>query len=117
MGKVTPHLSFVLALLLTTLAAKGDVAALEPQPTNDQFVPMGTVEYRPIHSVIGAGVDAANPPFRQCAKCQCCQGNNKTNCPSMQCCFRIKCNLPNKPFGTCAFVPEACDCNLCSGSL
>ena len=93
--------------------AGDDVAAFEPQPTI-QFEPAGTVEYHAIHSVAGVGVDAGNPPFRQCASCKCCASNDKTNCQVMQCCFRIKCNLPNKPYGSCAFVPEVCNCNSCS---
>lgn len=95
----------------TTHMHAGDIAAFEPHPTI-QFVPAGTVEYHAIHGLTGGvGVDAGNPPFRQCAACKCCASNN---CQVMQCCFRIKCNLPDKPFGTCAFVPEACNCNSCN---
>ncbi|KAF5182377.1 hypothetical protein FRX31_028036 [Thalictrum thalictroides] len=55
-------------------------------------------------------------PFRQCAKCRCCPGGDgrSQRCATMNCCYHIDCNLPNKPYGTCAFKPLACNCNACS---
>ncbi|KAK9099965.1 hypothetical protein Scep_023395 [Stephania cephalantha] len=47
---------------------------------------------------------------KKCAQCNCCSGST---CKQMDCCYQIKCNLPGKPFGYCAFLPIACNCNSC----
>ncbi|CAL9230472.1 unnamed protein product [Arabidopsis halleri] len=50
-------------------------------------------------------------PLELCLECECC---SSTTCATMPCCFGINCQLPNKPFGVCAFVPKSCHCNSCS---
>ncbi|KAL1213313.1 hypothetical protein V5N11_028218 [Cardamine amara subsp. amara] len=50
-------------------------------------------------------------PLELCLECKCC---SSTNCATMPCCFGINCQLPNKPFGVCAFVPKSCHCTSCS---
>ncbi|CAH8269643.1 unnamed protein product [Arabidopsis lyrata] len=49
-------------------------------------------------------------PLELCLECKCC---SSTTCATMPCCFGINCQLPNKPFGVCAFVPKSCHCNSC----
>ncbi|EOA12242.1 hypothetical protein CARUB_v10012729mg [Capsella rubella] len=50
-------------------------------------------------------------PLELCLECKCC---SSTTCATMPCCFGINCQLPNKPFGVCAFVPKSCHCTSCS---
>uniref|UniRef100_A0A7C9DZJ3 DUF7866 domain-containing protein n=1 Tax=Opuntia streptacantha TaxID=393608 RepID=A0A7C9DZJ3_OPUST len=49
--------------------------------------------------------------FQICAPCTCCGA--KGICLASPCCYAIKCNIPNKPFGFCAFTPKACHCIGC----
>ncbi|KAF9592291.1 hypothetical protein IFM89_013517 [Coptis chinensis] len=55
-------------------------------------------------------------PFQLCLLCKCCAsgGNPNSTCATMPCCFGIDCQLPNKPFGVCAFVPKTCNCTSCA---
>ncbi|KVI03202.1 uncharacterized protein LOC112513518 [Cynara cardunculus var. scolymus] len=54
-------------------------------------------------------------PFQVCLGCKCCVvATDPTTCSNMPCCFGIDCQLPNKPFGVCAFVPKTCNCTTCS---
>ncbi|GMY25764.1 hypothetical protein FCV25MIE_21006 [Fagus crenata] len=63
--------------------------------------PMGDpTEYRLVEAVS----HVARRPFQLCSKCKCCAAA----------CYVLDCKLPNKPFGTCAFVPKKCDCNSCA---
>ncbi|XP_010931421.1 uncharacterized protein [Elaeis guineensis] len=113
MGKLTPHLILTLTLLLTTLPTKGACfVSMEAQPTV-QYLPIGTVQYRSIDGIAAADGDA-NRPFQLCVDCRCCTANDRNNCTSMPCCFGIDCDLPDKPYGVCAFVPKTCNCTSCS---
>ncbi|KAI3666776.1 hypothetical protein L6452_41813 [Arctium lappa] len=54
-------------------------------------------------------------PFQVCLGCKCCVvATDPTTCSNMPCCFGIDCQLPNKPFGVCAFVPKTCNCTSCT---
>ncbi|KAF8007585.1 hypothetical protein BT93_K1553 [Corymbia citriodora subsp. variegata] len=54
-------------------------------------------------------------PFQLCLACKCCAaGTPAPVCVTMPCCFAINCQLPNKPFGVCAFVPKTCNCTTCA---
>ncbi|KAI3788512.1 hypothetical protein L2E82_01280 [Cichorium intybus] len=54
-------------------------------------------------------------PFQVCLMCRCCvMAADPTSCTNMPCCFGIDCQLPNKPFGVCAFVPKTCNCTTCA---
>nr|GLL24423.1 uncharacterized protein LOC109159276 [Ipomoea trifida] len=54
-------------------------------------------------------------PFQLCLACKCCVSAADPNtCATMPCCFGIDCQLPNKPFGVCAFVPKTCNCTSCA---
>ncbi|KAL4649361.1 hypothetical protein ACB092_01G009000 [Castanea dentata] len=50
-------------------------------------------------------------PFQVCSQCRSCSGNT---CKTMPCCYGINYNIPNKPYGYCAFQPKKCDCNPCA---
>ncbi|XP_015158986.1 uncharacterized protein [Solanum tuberosum] len=65
-------------------------------------------------------------PFQLCLACKCCVSAVETeaeaeaepsNCTSLPCCFVIDCQLPNKPYGVCAFVPKTCNCTSCATPL
>ncbi|KAH7839215.1 hypothetical protein Vadar_001329 [Vaccinium darrowii] len=51
--------------------------------------------------------------FQICALCTCCGGSQGYCLPS-PCCYAINCNIPNRPFGFCAFTPKTCNCFGCS---
>ncbi|KAE8098963.1 hypothetical protein FH972_016982 [Carpinus fangiana] len=76
----------------------------------DELQPVGLTEYRMVEA---DSHDARRrlAPFQLCLLCKCCAA---TNCSTMPCCFGIDCQLPNKPYGVCAFVPKKCDCISCA---
>ncbi|KAL5538962.1 hypothetical protein UlMin_043982 [Ulmus minor] len=91
--------------------------ALESMPNGNQsmessYKPVGPTEYRVMAANDGRRRRLA--PFQLCLLCKCCSG--ATTCASMPCCFGIDCQLPNKPFGVCAFVPKTCNCTNCATS-
>ncbi|KAL8159196.1 hypothetical protein V2J09_000733 [Rumex salicifolius] len=47
--------------------------------------------------------------FQICAPCTCCGGAHGYCLPS-PCCYAINCNIPNRPFGFCSFIPRTCNC-------
>ncbi|XP_043693332.1 uncharacterized protein LOC122643819 [Telopea speciosissima] len=54
-------------------------------------------------------------PFQLCLQCRCCAASgDPSTCVNMPCCFGIDCQLPDKPFGVCAFVPKSCNCTTCA---
>ncbi|KAI0498149.1 hypothetical protein KFK09_021390 [Dendrobium nobile] len=79
------------------------------------YNPTATVEYRAVDELNAVG-DGQTPdqPFQLCLTCQCCAVGDPTTCFSMPCCFGIDCDLPNKPYGVCAFEPNSCNCTSCS---
>ncbi|KAK8924003.1 hypothetical protein KSP39_PZI019256 [Platanthera zijinensis] len=50
--------------------------------------------------------------FQICALCTCCGGPKRLCLPS-PCCYAISCNIPNRPFGFCSFLPKTCNCFGC----
>ncbi|CAM8891923.1 unnamed protein product [Rhodiola kirilowii] len=50
--------------------------------------------------------------FQTCSVCTCC-GGPKGLCVASPCCYSIKCNIPNRPFGFCSFSPKTCNCFRC----
>ncbi|KAH7654155.1 hypothetical protein IHE45_19G125100 [Dioscorea alata] len=96
-----------LLLLLSSFFMKGAVCT--------GYFPTILVEYGPMSNV---SISADNSrrmlgPFQLCLACRCCSASDPTNCSSMPCCFGIDCNLPDKPYGVCAFVPKTCNCTSC----
>jgi hypothetical protein len=80
-------------------------------------VPVKSVVYRPSSSyVLPATTTAAEEsvssyePFELCQGCRCCSSSNASSCVDTSCCYAIDCDLPGKPFGTCAFTPHTCGC-------
>uniref|UniRef100_A0A2P2JGI9 Uncharacterized protein LOC107261312 n=1 Tax=Rhizophora mucronata TaxID=61149 RepID=A0A2P2JGI9_RHIMU len=64
-------------------------------------------------NINGIGRRRKLAPFQLCLLCKCCAAGAATTCANMPCCFGIDCQLPNKPYGVCAFVPKACNCTAC----
>ncbi|EES09158.2 uncharacterized protein LOC8083027 isoform X1 [Sorghum bicolor] len=85
----------------------------------ESYVPVRRVVYRSI-SPAAMSTEAAAPyePFEVCRRCRCCVSPSiPSSCVDTNCCYDINCNLPGKPFGTCAFLPKTCGCgaaNNCS---
>ncbi|KMZ58432.1 hypothetical protein ZOSMA_77G00940 [Zostera marina] len=50
--------------------------------------------------------------FQICSVCTCC-GGPRGLCLASPCCYAISCNIPNRPFGFCSFVPKKCNCFGC----
>ncbi|KAL3523329.1 hypothetical protein ACH5RR_016163 [Cinchona calisaya] len=50
--------------------------------------------------------------FQICALCTCC-GAGGGYCLPTPCCYAISCNIPNRPFGFCSFLPKTCNCFGC----
>ncbi|KAM0941122.1 hypothetical protein DsansV1_C17g0145351 [Dioscorea sansibarensis] len=81
----------------------------------NKYHPVGLIEYK----LYGADeLNTSNSrrilePFQQCLECRCCSAGDPTSCSLMSCCFGIDCNLPDKPYGVCAFVPKTCNCTSC----
>ncbi|KAJ0975431.1 hypothetical protein J5N97_017396 [Dioscorea zingiberensis] len=96
----------ILTLLLPSFCIKGSLAT--------GYFPMSSIEYRPMSSGLSTNSSRRMlAPFQLCLACRCCASNDQTSCSSMPCCFGIDCNLPDKPYGVCAFVPKTCNCTSC----
>ncbi|KAJ0985352.1 hypothetical protein J5N97_003708 [Dioscorea zingiberensis] len=86
---------------------------------SSKYHPVGLIEYKPVGSEIRAAEFNSNnsrrilEPFQQCLECRCCAVADPMSCSLMSCCFGIDCNLPDKPYGVCAFVPKTCNCTSC----
>ncbi|KAK2981884.1 hypothetical protein RJ640_010401 [Escallonia rubra] len=102
------------------------VGAVITSSSSGELKPAGTTEYRmPFDdhlAVLFADGNAEKgrrrklaQPFQLCLACRCCvAAADPTSCANMPCCFGIDCQLPNKPFGVCAFVPKTCNCTSCA---
>lgn len=107
-----------LALLFTSprqaqaAAAAGDSGGgggNQQQSEEEYRVPVRRVVYRPrLPAVETAAV--GYQPFELCDGCRCCSASNASSCVATSCCYAIDCDLPGKPFGTCAFTPQTCGC-------
>jgi len=75
-----------------------------------ELFPVGPLEYRAMDE------DVSGSPFQLCLNCRCCAAADPNDCSVMSCCFGIDCNLPDKPYGVCAFMPQACNCTSCTWS-
>ncbi|RWW37706.1 hypothetical protein BHE74_00057140 [Ensete ventricosum] len=105
MGNINVIRFLILALLLSVFPHEG--ASHNGTPSSDDYVPVSPVQY----GAVAGGILAE--PFKVCSDCTCCAGGDPNKCQPMKCCHQIKCDLPGKPFGQCAFVPISCDCNNC----
>ncbi|KAK9099963.1 hypothetical protein Scep_023393 [Stephania cephalantha] len=50
----------------------------------------------------------------RCYSCRCC--DKMGMCVDTNCCYGIKCHVPDKPPDMCFFLPLACSCNSCPSS-
>ncbi|WVZ54723.1 hypothetical protein U9M48_005481 [Paspalum notatum var. saurae] len=112
-------LSLALLLFTSLQQAQGASSSGERQEQQEQeaYVPVRRVVYR---SRLPASASAAATaeddaavgyePFELCDGCRCCSASDPSSCVDTSCCYAIDCNLPGKPFGTCAFTPQTCGC-------
>ena len=83
-------------------------------------MPVRSVVYRPSSSSVllattttttaTEAVVSSYEPFELCQGCRCCSSSNASSCVDTSCCYAIDCDLPGKPYGTCAFTPQTCGC-------
>ena len=109
MAASVPLAGFTLLFLLL----QGAHGGLAGGASSEGYVPVRTVVYR--SSAAAAWTTAAYEPFELCMGCRCCPpgagaGSNGSSCVEPSCCYGIDCNIPGKPFGTCAFTPRTCGC-------
>ncbi|CAO2147472.1 unnamed protein product [Urochloa humidicola] len=107
-----------LALLFTSLQAQAAAAAgasnlgSSGKESPEEYVPVRSVVYWPRSATTETEAEAEGSyePFTACEGCRCCSVSNASSCVDTSCCYAIDCNLPGKPFGTCAFTPQSCGC-------
>ncbi|XP_059645031.1 uncharacterized protein LOC132286682 [Cornus florida] len=81
----------------------------------EELQPVEPIVYRVVDEVVEGNSRRRLAPFQLCLACKCCTAAAvPTSCATMPCCFGIDCQLPNKPFGVCAFVPKTCNCTACA---
>ncbi|PWA59659.1 hypothetical protein CTI12_AA387750 [Artemisia annua] len=109
--------SYTLLLLLLFICYTHSVVVKENSTRDAIAVPdVGRIEYR-ILEMTEMGSRRKLNPFQVCLACRCCVvATDPTTCSNMPCCFGIDCQLPNKPFGVCAFVPKTCNCTSCAST-
>ncbi|KAL5720638.1 hypothetical protein ACHQM5_013285 [Ranunculus cassubicifolius] len=107
--KAIKLLTLLILISITTTSGSKNIPSLD-----GELVPVGPIEY---HSLAENSMRRSLAPFQLCLVCKCCSTSggipNTTTCVSMPCCFGLDCELPNKPFGVCAFVPKTCNCTSC----
>ncbi|XP_068667591.1 uncharacterized protein [Aristolochia californica] len=115
------RIPLILLLLLTLLCgsrAKNQTSSSSFIPPATGFLPVEQTKYR-VMTIGGNPISNRRmlAPFQLCLLCKCCAANSgASNCSSMPCCFGIDCQLPDKPFGVCAFVPKTCSCSTCGST-
>ncbi|CAD6268595.1 unnamed protein product [Miscanthus lutarioriparius] len=107
----------LLLLLSLSLQAQGGSGSKQSSrrpsasASAEEYVPVKSVVYRPSSSEPPAATTAVSyEPFELCQGCRCCSSSNTSSCVDTSCCYAIDCDLPSKPFGTCAFTPHTCGC-------
>ncbi|XXG40120.1 hypothetical protein AAC387_Pa01g0914 [Persea americana] len=113
---ISPTQIQLLVILLTFSSSIGIGSCVTNSTPGEQAM----IKFRPVELTQYPGNDIGNvgrrrlAPFQLCLLCKCCAANDPSNCANMPCCFGIDCQLPDKPFGTCAFVPKTCNCTSCA---
>ncbi|KAL7587208.1 uncharacterized protein LOC111885771 [Lactuca sativa] len=110
------HANILLLLVLLISKASGFHEDIE---IDDFEVGEGITEYRPMMQlgIVDDRTMGKLSAFQVCLECKCCMNvSDPTTCSNMPCCFGIDCQLPNKPFGVCGFVPRTCNCTSCGSS-
>ncbi|XP_057970876.1 uncharacterized protein LOC131159742 isoform X2 [Malania oleifera] len=102
----------ILVLFITQFAVASAAEPTSVQPPTGRLRPAGQTEYRVFKGANATG-DSLLPAtaFQVCARCKCCGAGVCTEVP--QCCYGIQCDLPDKPYGVCAFEPLTCNCTSC----
>ncbi|CAH9101225.1 unnamed protein product [Cuscuta epithymum] len=101
---------FLLLLFICHLVM-GEVAEV----AGKQLVPLKTSPEFIVDMELSGGRRRRLDPFQLCSECKCCESSeDPSTCTLTPCCFGIDCQLPNKPFGVCAFVPQSCNCTSCN---
>ncbi|KAK1562286.1 hypothetical protein Q3G72_009426 [Acer saccharum] len=108
----------LVVIIHLTVAHEVEVEEVDHQ----QLWPTGGTEYRPVIEFEDIQNNTSRrrrrrlAPYQLCLLCKCCTAaaTSSSTCLTMPCCFGIDCNLPNKPFGVCAFVPKTCSCTSCT---
>ncbi|XVE80687.1 hypothetical protein DITRI_Ditri15bG0000700 [Diplodiscus trichospermus] len=109
------HFTFTACPLVKAVIAEASTSFSAPE-----YKPVEPTQYRVLQPSQGISSSIADDarrrlaPFQLCLPCKCCTGTAASTCTTMPCCFGIDCQLPNKPFGVCAFVPKTCDCKSCA---
>ncbi|RZS16120.1 hypothetical protein BHM03_00048070 [Ensete ventricosum] len=75
-----------------------------------EYIPVTPVKYLTLANVPG-GVLAG---YHQCSDCRCCSANNRKNCVTTKCCYKLICSEAINPAAKCSFKPTACNCHNCS---
>ncbi|GKV04261.1 hypothetical protein SLEP1_g16441 [Rubroshorea leprosula] len=102
----------VLLLFISQFILQVNLVRTE-SPTGE-WKPVGPTEYRPLESNLDGDPRRRLAPFQLCLACKCCTASAAATCATLPCCFGIDCQLPNKPYGVCAFVPMSCNCTSCA---
>ncbi|KAJ9179718.1 hypothetical protein P3X46_008052 [Hevea brasiliensis] len=103
-------LLFFLLIPLLIITTPAELLPVQASAAGE-FQPVEPTEYRLIAATVRGRRLA---PFQLCLLCKCCAAAAATTCATMPCCFGIDCQLPNKPYGVCAFVPKTCNCTSCA---
>nr|CAB3462901.1 unnamed protein product [Digitaria exilis] len=121
-GSITSLTVLSVALLFTSLLqpqASSNLGRSGEQKRQPEYVPVRSVVYRSLAlpaAVTTTTTEAVGgyEPFEVCEGCRCCSTSNASSCVDTSCCYSIDCNLPGKPYGTCAFTPQTCGCGSTS---
>ncbi|XP_062166429.1 uncharacterized protein LOC133872827 [Alnus glutinosa] len=111
--KLLLPLLFFFVQFIITLGSHAELMPVHELSTGT-LQPMGLTEYRMVEAHDSHDARRRLAPFQLCLLCKCCAAAATTSCTTMPCCFGIDCQLPNKPYGVCAFVPKKCDCISCA---
>ncbi|PSS05031.1 Nucleic-acid-binding protein from mobile element jockey like [Actinidia chinensis var. chinensis] len=103
---------FSLFLLLFFSLNDANVVVSENGTAVEEMVPMMEVGAETTVVMLNEESRRRLNGFQICALCTCC-GGSKTYCMPSPCCYAINCNIPNRPFGFCAFTPKTCNCFGC----
>ncbi|KAL8237320.1 hypothetical protein R6Q59_018401 [Mikania micrantha] len=115
MTRKHPYTLLLLVLLIISKATLDSAVGFDHHhhETEKLYIPEGIVKYQPLGAKDHDMVRKLNA-FQICLDCKCCiVVSDPSTCSNMPCCFGIDCQLPNKPYGVCAFVPRTCNCTSC----
>ncbi|XP_010278904.1 PREDICTED: uncharacterized protein LOC104612940 [Nelumbo nucifera] len=130
-GRLTTRLTVALCLIIQLIICDQgrsyNSSRVDGGGGGEGLIPVEVAEYRVLTELVegksgeeGRSRRRQLAPFQLCLLCKCCTasagGGDPSTCLSMPCCFGIDCQLPDKPYGVCAFVPKTCNCTSCATS-